>query len=729
MSTGQIGNKDAGLILRLFPWIIFLGAFLAFAVQPMEGKALLPWFGGSSSVWATGLLFFTGVLFLGYLYVYLLARFAEGRQILIHRCVVALVLVASLLSLLLRRSFRPDLGWTLDGAIPPHLAVLLSLFLSVGPPYFLLATTSPLLQYWWGRATSGEPYRLYSLSNIGSLLALLSYPILIEPRLSLNLQSAGWHILFVAYGALYLYATYLVPASQGGGKAPNHRGIEGRGDRVAEDQVQSGWKSGEGESPSTRGARLRPLTWIGYAALPAFLLVAVTTHITQVVAPVPLLWTMPLALYLVSFILAFRGVGRSSAPLLLLLLSTGLVVWAESGDRTAHAEVQLFAALLLLFSSGLAFHSRLYALRPTLSKLPLFYLLLSIGGVVGTLGASLLPPLLFPDLWEYPLGVALAVGAGGRLLTVTHMAARTPKALTLAGQVGWVLLAGYTFMEAISSSPANQLARSRNFYGTAMVSLEGDMVVLSHGKTRHGSQFADEERAPIPTAYYAPTSGVGRAAIHLQSREEGGSVRFGLVGLGAGTLAAYCRPRDTFVFYEIDPRITAMARRYFTYLQMCPGVAVRHGDARILLEGEERAGALGGYDLLAIDAFSDDAIPVHLLTVEAFRLYLAHLNPNGILAVHTSNIYIELAPVAIRIAEELGWSSLVVRDWTLSSPGAAGSDWVLLARNRETFLSPPFANVVPYLPGTQAPLWTDTYSSILPLLRGYRFVTERLEVL
>jgi hypothetical protein len=308
------------------------------------------------------------------------------------------------------------------------------------------------------------------------------------------------------------------------------------------------------------------------------------------------------------------------------------------------------------------------------------------------------------------------------------MTAKTPRSLMLAVQVGWFLLAGYGFIDSISGSPANQLARTRNFYGTAMVSLEGDLVVLSHGKTRHGSQFTDEERAPIPTAYYAPTSGVGRAAIHLQSREEGRPVRFGLVGLGAGTLAAYCRPGDTFVFYEIDPRITAFARRYFTYLAACPGVAVRHGDARILLERERLDGALGGYDLLAIDAFSDDAIPVHLLTVEAFRHYIDHLHPDGILAVHTSNIYIELAPVVIRIAEELGWSVLVVRDWTLSSPGAAGSDWVLLARNSATFRAPPFSNVVPYLPGTRAPLWTDTYSSILPLLRGYRFFTDRFEL-
>jgi hypothetical protein len=300
-----------------------------------------------------------------------------------------------------------------------------------------------------------------------------------------------------------------------------------------------------------------------------------------------------------------------------------------------------------------------------------------------------------------------------------------PRSLLVAVQVSCILVAGFGFMEVASKRPAHRLATSRNFYGTATVSLEGNQVVLSHGKTRHGTQFTDEERAAIPTAYYAPTSGVGRAARYLQEREEGQSVRFGFVGLGAGTLAAYCRPGDTFVFYELDPRITSLARKYFTYLRMCPGVAVRHGDGRIQLERERAAGAPGRYDLLALDAFSDDAVPVHLLTLEAVELYLDHLAPAGILAVHTSNVYIELAPVVIRIAEELGWSSLVVRDWEKSTPGAAGSDWVLLARDPRVFRAEIFAMADPFRPGIRAPLWTDTHSSILPLLRGYQLLTSR----
>jgi hypothetical protein len=285
--------------------------------------------------------------------------------------------------------------------------------------------------------------------------------------------------------------------------------------------------------------------------------------------------------------------------------------------------------------------------------------------VVGTLGASLLPPLLFSDLWEYPLGVALSGGGGGIILAALLLKGRSPKGVQHLVQFGCVVIAGVGLIASLPGTKSNRIAISRNFYGTAMVSLEGDLVVLSHGMTRHGSQFTDEERAPIPTAYYAPTSGVGRGATHLQDR--GTPVRFGLVGLGAGTLAAYCRPGDAVVFYELDPRITAFARRYFSYLRMCPGVAVRHGDARLLLERERRVGAVGMYDLLAVDAFSDDAVPVHLLTLEAFQLYLDHLAPGGILAVHTSNVYIELAPVVTRIAREIGWSSLVVRDWEQST--------------------------------------------------------------
>lgn len=721
--------------MRNLPPLIFLSALLAFVVQPMEGKALLPWFGGGSSVWAVGLLFFTAFLFAGYLYVFLLVRYGGDRQLRIHQGVIAVAVVAAAIPQLLHGPARRDMEWVLVASIPPQLGVFLALLFSIGAPYFLLATTAPLLQYWWGRGGGGEPYRLYALSNAGSLLALLAYPLFVEPRLALELQRGLWYLLFATFAGLYLLATRRAAASFG--YAPSGEGADANQDDVALARAGRAAKRGlngavsriEGadviERRDARQKYLFRIGVLGYAAIPAYLLVAVTTHVTQVVAPVPLLWTFPLALYLVSYILAFRGVGGSVGNLLALLVVAGATLWVEGGDRATQAELQISLALLLLFMSGIVFHSRLFALRPALSELPLFYLLVSAGGVAGTLCGSLLPPLFFPDLWEYPLGIPLVVAASGRLLGIRIGALWKSRTLVYGVQTAALVVAGIGVVSAVADDRGTRLARSRSFYGAAAVSLEGELVVLSHGKTRHGSQFSDRDRSMIPTAYYAPASGAGRAIQHLAGRTDE-ALRVGLVGLGAGTLAAYCRPGDTYTFYELDPGITSLARRYFSYMDGCPGVSVRHGDARVVLERERRGGEAGGYDLLAIDAFTDDTVPVHLLTVEAFRLYLDHLAPGGILAVHTSNIYIELAPVVIRIAEEIGWSYLIVHDWTRATPGAVDSDWVLLAESPEEFRSDHFESADSYTPLTEASLWTDGYSSILPLLRGYQLLVRRL---
>ncbi len=666
----------------LYGAAVFLGAFLLFFIQPVAGKQLLPFFGGSSSVWAVSLLFFTGMLFLGYAYVYALTFLSRRRQIAVHLFVVGSAVLAGLFF------FVSDSFLLFYDPVQsaPALSVLVALILWIGAPYFLLATTGPLMQHWYS-ASGKEPYALYALSNAASLGALLVYPFVVEPIVSLHSQQNMWAFLFVVYGvvcaliALFHYS------------------------RERETEIAL-------PSASLQEGAL----WVLLAALPAFLLVATTTHVSQTIAPFPLLWIVPLVLYLASFIIAFKGWARSIFTPFLFFVSA-IVAWWFTPTSYGDIVYQVVSYLVFLFLSALTCHALLYRARPPASSLSLFYLLLSLGGALGALAGGILAPLMFDNFWEFPLGLFIAGVFAAWILPDAFF----PRILNAwgitAAKVLFLVVATTTFINFLSEDDSTPTLSSRNFYGNAQVVFDTDSTSLMHGNTLHGMQFAQSGDALLPTTYYAPGSGVGRAMLYERERRGSKEMRVGVVGLGTGTIAAYCRPQDTYVFYEIDARIETIARSYFGYVPRCEGAEVRLGDGRILLERERISKDAGAYDLLAIDAFSDDTIPVHLLTLEAFDLYAGHLrDEKSILAIHISNRYLDLAPVVFRAAAEIGFNAMLVSDSGDEDVGGSASSWVLLTKSSDIFSQVAFEGANSEPPLALSRPWTDDYSSIFPVL-------------
>ncbi len=677
---------------RLYGMTIFLSAFLLFQIQPLIGRHLLPWFGGATAVWATSLLFFTTVLFLGYAYTYYVSRLPHRLQARIHLSVLAAGAIIVIAYPLLFQSVYPPLAWTLESTLSPALTVLLALAMSIGIPYFILSTTGPLVQHWFGVQEEKEPYHLYALSNAASFLALGTYPFIIEPAFTLGFQKAFWTALFLLFAGLYAYITVSFLR-----RAQSHPSA------FAADETESlPWS-----------IRLR---WVGFAALPTILLVATTAQLTQVVAPVPFLWVIPLALYLITFIFAFRGWG-SGGVVAALTLGSAVAAFLLLGWTYEAVTRQMLSYLALFFFTSLFCHARLYEHRPTAVHSALFYLCISFGGMVGTILVSIVAPIIFTDITEFPLGVLIAAGVAitffPAMRYIRDEYERSVAVLRILALIAVLTVGIYHF----HTQEKDYSYISRNFYGVVKITDTGYDRNLLHGTTFHGKQSRDPAKAFMPSTYYVPLSGIGRAIAYEQSAHTGDAITVGAIGLGTGTLASYCRRGDQFVFYEIDARIEAIARDQFTYLDYCKHSEVRIGDGRLLLERERREKAFGAFDVLAIDAFSDDTIPAHLLTQEAVALYFDHLKDTGILAVHTSNRYLKLGPVVTRIAHKLGLASVVI-DYPGDSEGGTFSQWVLLARNPAIFSKPAFVDATssPSLSAKIAPLWTDDYMNILSVL-------------
>lgn len=662
---------------------IFLSAFLLFAIQPIASKHLLPYFGGSSSVWATSLLFFTAVLFIGYAYVYVLTGLQSRLQKIIHALIVGVALLTMLGTYALSGSVFPDLSWIPGGTIDPAIAVLLALAASVGIPYFVLSTSGPLLQYWYGVYDGVEPYGLYALSNAGSLIALLSYPFVIEPLSSLPIQHGLWIVLFAAYAiALFLIIR----------------------------RVQT--------APSERRGRvgaLQTLQWIGLSALPSFLLVAVTTAVTQFITPVPLLWVVPLSLYLVTLILAFSGRGQSIYVPALTLIAAFLAYRFTPATPTAIVE-HVGSDLALLFFASLMCHARLYELRPPHATLPYYYVHTSLGGMLGALSGSIVAPLLFNDFWEFPLALSISAALAGYMLSPEFFPRIHPANLRLV-KIAFPFFIALLFTNMVTASIDASNVTSRNFYGTVHLGFQDDVVMLKHGTTLHGMQSISREWAYVPSTYYVQSSGLGRAMQYVQRDRK--PVRVGVIGLGTGAISAYCDGGDTFTFFEIDPRIAHIAETYFSYLQHCKGSSVKIGDGRLSLQKENAAGA-PAYDLIAVDAFTDDTIPAHLLTKEAVELYLDMVDETrGVVAIHVSNRYLDLAPMLLSVTRELGAGAMVVHDNGENDGGFRGTStlWVLIAKNPRIFDDVAFSGVAAWTPPKQLPrAWSDSYTSIWSVL-------------
>ena len=686
----------------LYALTIFLSAFLLFQVQPLMGKWILPWFGGGPAVWTVCLLFFQTVLLAGYGYAHLVrTRLGERGQALVH----AAVIVGAVLLL----PIAPSAGWKPDGAEEPTWRVLGVLGASVGLPYFALSATSPLLQAWFSAARPGaSPYRLYALSNAGSLLALASYPFLIEPALRLRSQAAVWSAGFAAFAVLCVYCG--VRAWRAGG---------------ARQPVGQGRPGGpvEGAAGQEDGGGAARLLWLALPACGSVLLLAITNQVCADVGVLPFLWVLPLGLYLVSFILSFHSerIYQRAVFWPLLVLAAPAVLWLLHENVDVDLLWQVVGYGSALFVCCMVCHGELARLKPSPRHLTSFYLTASAGGALGGLLVALVAPLVFDAYFELHVGLwacfALAVAAFWRERAPHRRWRRWAAVLFGIGNLAVLAAVATGLAFDVHRQGGGALSTSRSFYGILRVTEnedftnEGVYYSLRHGSILHGCQYVSEPLRFQPTTYYGETSGVGLA---LLNRRCGEPMNVGVVGLGVGTLAAYGQPGDTYRFYEINPEVRRLATTWFTYLaDSAAECEVVMGDARLSLERE----APQGYDVLALDAFTGDAIPLHLLTAEAFEIYRRHLKPDGVLAVHISNRFLDLEPVVLALAERFGMAAAVIDIDEEEREELSTSTWVLVTADRE-FLECPAIQDAAAEPGPiVSRLWTDDFSDLFNILK------------
>ena len=647
---------------------IFLSSALLFLCQPMMAKAILPWFGGSAGVWTACMLFFQVVLLLGYLYAYCITRYLSARAQAASYITLLIATVAVLPMHLANR-------WMISAAAHPVLSILGVLGASIGLPYFALSTTGPLMQTWYARESEARlPYRLFALSNLGSLLALLAYPLSIEPLLPSQRQLTVWSIAYLLFVLL------------GGGLAVRN---------LSKPLLEKQQANGE----STR----RPLLWMSLAACASSLWLAVANHLSQEVAAIPFLWVLPLGLYLLSFILCFDRAGWYRPRVYRWILPAA---WITIGLRLAFpGSIAGFEWELVLFSAALFIccmfcHGELARLKPEPRQgLTFFYLTIAAGGALGAVFVGLLAPRIFNSYLELPVSVAACVILGQALLY-----GYAPPYLVRLGLVAVLAFVAATRFTA----PAGTLQRQRNFYGTLRVidSGTGSTAVraLYNGTILHGMQFLSSEQSRLPTTYYGPQSGAGLALDMLRTSNR----RAGVIGLGVGTLAAYGRAGDYFRFYELNPAVTQVALTYFRFLnESAAETEVVAGDGRLALEREPPQ----NFDVLLLDAFSGDSIPVHLLTRQAFEGYFRHLRPGGIVAVHVTNRHLDLAPVVEAIAVALQKQVRLIHSGADPERGIYAADWSLVADNLDQWPSRPRTAT------HNLPPWTDDYSNLFRILK------------
>jgi spermidine synthase len=676
------------------PFTIFVGAFLLFQVQPIVGRYVLPWFGGGPAVWSTCLLFFQVALLAGYAYAHWLGSRANART----QATVHVVLLAVSLFFL---PIAPASIWKPVSPGDPVGRILLLLTATVGGPYVMLASTGPLLQRWFSLSRPGEsPYRLYALSNAGSFLALLSYPFVVEPVLRLHTQVLVWtgvYVVFVAFG------------------------------------VRCAWRFGG--SPTMIRAAIVPaeagrpspwmvLFWLALAACGSVLLMATTNQMCQEIAVIPFLWVVPLSIYLLTFILCFES-DRWYRRIVFAVLA-GILAPACCALMAAGLAVALWIHLtvypLALFTLCMLCHGELARSRPAPAHLTLFYLMVAAGGALGGVFVVLAAPHLFETYLEYPIGLAAACLLGFiawlrsgalRQWTRDNFRVRVPLMALLLGGITAIVTTVMT-----EQQPA--LAAWRNFYGILRVSQKSDINGpyrrLMHGRITHGFQYLVVGKRDWPTTYYGPHSGLGLVLDNYHPAHR----RVGVIGLGTGTIAAYGQPGDVFRFYDINPDVKTIAMGWFSFLKDSKAqVQVAMGDARVQLERELAAGHPQHFDVLAVDAFSSDAIPIHLLTAECADVYRRHMKPDGVLLLHISNRSLDLEPVARGMAEHLGWQTIFINSDDFKETGESGSDWVLISQNQALLDIPAIRDEDTEWeqPQLKPMVWTDDFSSLWKVLR------------
>ena len=663
----------------LYAGTSFLSSFLLFLVQPLIARLILPWFGGSAAVWTTCMLFFQALLLAGYALAHLLQRYASRRfEPLIHTA----LLVAALATL----PIAPNEAWKPTGAEEPVTRILLLLAAAVGLPYFLLAANSPLLQVWFARARPGEnPYRLFAVSNLGSLVALVGYPLLLEPNLGGAGQVRLWSWLFAAFALLSAGVAWLAPRAAAGAPAVEEAA------------------PGDERSPWT--------LWLALSATGSVLLLAVTNHLTHNVAAVPLLWLVPLTIYLATFVITFADGGLYRPQWLwpLPLASLCAMGWLlVDVDYQFDLPLQLAVFLTGLFLGCLFCHGELYRLRPGPRRLTAFYLAVAAGGALGGLLVAVVAPLVYSGYYELGIGLVVLGALAARSFASLNQVARWGSLAVLLGIAGCVAYDGFRYR-------SNVIVSTRSFYGVLRVKElgrvgdESQVRVLMHGAVKHGEQYMHDTLRTLPTTYYHEESGIGAAIQSLGAAP----ARVGVIGLGIGTIAAYGRAGDVYRFYEIDARVIQIARHEFTYLRdSAARIELALGDARLTLEREPPQ----RFDVLVVDAFSSDAIPVHLITREALGTYLRHVEPDGMVAFHVSNRFLDLVPVVARLAREHGAHAVLVRD---ADDDKSRSEWVLVSRDLAALEREPMVKrgAVPAEDRPDLRTWTDDYSNLIQILK------------
>ena len=701
--------------MLLYALTISLAAFLLFEVQPVIAKMILPWFGGTSAVWTTCMLFFQAVLLLGYLYAHWLhEKLPSRKQAYLHIAVLGVSLAAL--------PILPNAAWKSAAAGNPSLRILALLGVTVGAPYFLLSSTSPLLQAWYAcHYRRGLPYRLFALSNGASMLALLSYPMLVEPNLPTRLQAIAWSAGYAIFAVLCG-----VTAWRSAGQ-PATVAADTLADFPAE--LPEGLAEGLSEDLADEAApgHPRPSTdrflWVALSACASVLLLAVTTHLTQDIAAIPFLWILPLSVYLLSFIICFESPGAYRRIVFLPLLAAALAfmgyqLWPYRQGMPMRASIAAFT--FALFVCCMVCHGELVRTKPHPRHLTRFYVAVALGGVCGGLFVGLLAPNVFHAYNEFPIGLAFCALLVFRVLAPdAWRLPRFRKWLATGALAAAVCsyLAG--MMLVMQEMTGGYRLAERNFYGQLKVREEGEpktdeyaCLQLIHGTINHGEQFVREPYRRQPVTYFCPESGIGRA----MRAQQGHARRIGILGLGCGTLAAYGRPGDTIRIYEINPLVLEIANRDFTYLRDTPAkVEVAMGDGRLSLESEPSQ----QFDILVMDAFSGDSVPVHLITREAFRTYFRHLKPDGILAVNITNSYLDLEPVMERAAAALHKVAYAY-DYEADTydPLCFSCSWALIMDRRAWEAQPTLhSNAKLLRPGRRFRTWTDDFSNMFSILR------------
>ncbi|MEO5922835.1 MAG: fused MFS/spermidine synthase [Bryobacteraceae bacterium] len=674
---------------------IFLSAFLLFQIQPMIAKFILPWFGGGAAVWSAALLFFQLVLLAGYTYAHFLIKYlSPKKQFKVH--LILLVLAMATLPII------PADRWKPTGGGDATFQILALLVATIGLPYMILSATSPLLQAWYVRTHEGViPYRLFALSNFGSMLALLSYPFLVEPNIALHNQAWIWSGGFAIFGLACAFAAW---------KSSDPKNVAATPEAITAPV--------EIPAPPKMGSILY---WIGLSACASALLLATTSSLTQNVAPIPMLWIAPLSIYLLSFILSFESEKIYQRWLFLPLGMVALAFYTrgmndyENNEDVIHWLIPILCGAF--FVACMICHGELAKRKPHPRYLTQYFLMISVGGAIGGLFVAFLAPRAFPDYWEMP--ISLAVLALLMALAVWNEENGEPRPLPIRLALLIVVGSFAIYLGRIERNiSAGYDMTNRDFYGVLRVRddpADGGLYpvrVLIHGTINHGTQLLAQDGGRIPTSYFGNTSGINRA---IRAKGEKGPIRIGILGLGAGVTATLARKEDTLHYYELNPTIFDIAKTRFDFWKACPAdKKIFFGDGRLTLEEmpDEQL------DFLAMDAFTSDAVPMHLLTEEAFKIYARHLKPDGVIAINISNRYLDLRNVVSSSAKANGFSSIMIYDEGTSEPYYVSNTWTLFNRDKNFFSHPNFQGpeTTELVPDKGFRSWTDDYSNILNIL-------------